>query len=102
VAVAGLPPIAGKTAAFAAPTPKAGVSGVLVIEPKLTRRADQTLVFGPEVAGTIPVVRGIADTEALVLAGQRAGAPAAPRRRDRHAARGHRDHDSGTPTPENG
>ena len=55
-------------------TPKAGVSGALVLEPKLTRRVDQTLAFGPEVAGTIPVVRGIADTEALVLAGQQAGA----------------------------
>ena len=35
---------------------------------------DQTLAFGPEVRGKIPVVRGIADTEALVLGAQRAGA----------------------------
>lgn len=70
----GLPPIVGKTAAFAASTPNDGVSGILVIEPKVTRRVDQTLAFGPEVRGGIPVVRGIADTEALVLAGQLAGA----------------------------
>jgi N-acetylated-alpha-linked acidic dipeptidase len=74
VAIPGLRVITGKTAAFAAPTPKEGLSGVLMIEPKLARRVDQTLAFGPEVGGRIPVVRGIADTEALVLAGQLAGA----------------------------
>ena len=74
VAIPGLEAIQGKTAAFAAPTPKNGLSGVLVIEPKLTRRIDQTLALGPEVRGAIPVVRGVTDTEALVLAGQVAGA----------------------------
>jgi hypothetical protein len=74
VVIPGLQAISGKTAAFAAPTPTEGLSGVLVIEPKLTRRTDQTLAFGPEVQGRIPIVRGIADTEALVLAGQLAGA----------------------------
>jgi N-acetylated-alpha-linked acidic dipeptidase len=66
--------IVGKTAAFAAPTPPGGLSGALVVEPKLTRRADQTLAFGPDVRGKIPLVQGIADTEALVLAGMQAGA----------------------------
>ncbi len=72
--IPGGPPIAGKTAVFAAPTPADGVSGTLLLEPAVTRRADQTLAFGPEVRGKIPVVRGIADTEALVLAAQLAGA----------------------------
>jgi len=66
--------IAGKTAAFAAATPKGGLEGVLVIDPPMTRRADQSIAFGPEVRGRIPLVHGVADTEALVLAGQRAGA----------------------------
>ncbi len=74
VSIPGQPPIAAKTAAFAAPTPPGGVSGPLLIDPKVTRRVDQTLGFGPEVRGTIPVVRGVVDTEALVLAGQLAGA----------------------------
>lgn len=70
----GAEPIAGKTAAFAAPTPANGLRGVLLLEPKVSRLADQRLEFGSEVRGKIPVVRGIVDTEALVLAGQRAGA----------------------------
>jgi len=72
--IPGAPPLVGKTAVFAAPTPEAGLRGTLLIDPKQTRRADQTLAFGPEVRGKIPVVRGVADTEALVLAGQLAGA----------------------------
>ncbi len=72
--IPGAPPIAGKTAAFASPTPKAGLRGTLLLDPKLTRRADHTLAFGPEVRGKILVVHGIADTEALVLAGQLAAA----------------------------
>jgi N-acetylated-alpha-linked acidic dipeptidase len=74
VAVPGLEAIRGKTAAFAEATPKEGLRGPLVFEPALTRRVDQSLSFGSEVRGTIPVVRGIADTEALVLAAQQAGA----------------------------
>jgi Peptidase family M28 len=74
VEIPGLPAVEGKTAAFAASTPRDGLTGELVIGPKLTRRTDRTLAFGPEVRGRIPVVRGIADTEALVLAGQLAGA----------------------------
>ncbi|HWW86439.1 MAG TPA: hypothetical protein VNZ26_22750, partial [Vicinamibacterales bacterium] len=74
VAAPGLGTIRGKTAAFSAATSTEGVRGPLVFEPKLTRRVDQTLSFGSEVRGTIPVVRGVADTEALVLAGQQAGA----------------------------
>jgi N-acetylated-alpha-linked acidic dipeptidase len=66
--------IRGKTAAFSAATPKDGLSGRLVFEPKLTRRVDQSLAFDSDVRGQIPVVRGIADTEALVLAAQNAGA----------------------------
>ena len=66
--------IHGKTAAFAAATPKEGLRGQLVFEPTLTRRVDQSLAFDSGVRDQIPVVRGIADTEALVLAGQQAGA----------------------------
>ena len=66
--------IHGKTAAFAAATPKDGLRGQLVFEPTLTRRVDQSLAFDSGVRDQIPVVRGIADTEALVLAGQQAGA----------------------------
>ena len=66
--------IRGKTAAFAAATPSDGLRGRLVFEPTLTRRVDQTLAFDSDVRDQIPVVRGIADTEALVLAGQQAGA----------------------------
>jgi N-acetylated-alpha-linked acidic dipeptidase len=66
--------IRGKTAAFGAATPKDGLRGRVVFEPKLTRRVDQSLAFDSDVRGRIPVVRGIADTEALVLAGQQAGA----------------------------
>ena len=72
-----VPPIGtirGKTAAFAAATPKEGLRGRLVFEPTLTRRVDQSLAFDSSVRDRIPVVRGIADTEALVLAGQQAGA----------------------------
>jgi hypothetical protein len=76
VTVDGLPMMNAKTAAFAAPTPPDGVAGPLIVNPTLTRRVDQALVFGPEVRSRIPVVRGISDTEALVLAGQRAGARA--------------------------
>jgi N-acetylated-alpha-linked acidic dipeptidase len=74
LAIDGLPAMTAKTAAFAAPTPTGGVRGVLVIEPKITRRVDQTLAFDTDVRGRIPVVHGISDTEALVLGGQRAGA----------------------------
>lgn len=74
--VEGLPLMNAKTASFAAATPPDGVSAALIVNPALTRRVDQTLTFGPEVRGRIPVVRGISDTEALVLAGQRAGARA--------------------------
>ena len=74
VAVAGLGVLKGKTAAFSAATPKDGLRGPLLLGAKVTRLVDQSLSFGPEVRGTIPVVRGIADTESLVLAGQRAGA----------------------------
>jgi hypothetical protein len=70
----GGPVMAGKTAAFAAATPSAGVTGTLVINPPIKRRVDQSLAFGPEVRGKIPVVHGYSDTEALVLAGQQAGA----------------------------
>jgi N-acetylated-alpha-linked acidic dipeptidase len=66
--------IRGKTATFSAATPKDGLRGRLVFEPKLMRRVDQSLVFESDVRDQIPVVRGIADTEALVLAGQQAGA----------------------------
>jgi len=76
VAIAGLPDMTAKTAAFAGATPPEGVTGTLVIDPTLTRRVDQTLQFEPGVRGRIPIVHGIADTEALVLAGQRAGARA--------------------------
>jgi N-acetylated-alpha-linked acidic dipeptidase len=74
VAVPGMGTIRGKTAAFAAATPAGGLSGPLLMDAKVTRLVDQRLAFGPEVAGRIPVVRGIVDTEALVLAGQHAGA----------------------------
>jgi hypothetical protein len=74
--VDGLPAMNAKTAAFAASTPADGVIGELIVNPALTRRVDQTLAFGAEVRGRILVVRGISDTEALVLAGQRAGARA--------------------------
>jgi hypothetical protein len=74
LAIAGLVPMAGKSAAFAAPTPSGGLSGVLVLDPKLTRRVDQSLAFGPDVRGKIPVIHGYSDTEAVVLAGQQAGA----------------------------
>jgi N-acetylated-alpha-linked acidic dipeptidase len=74
--VSGVGVLTAKTAAFAGATPAAGVSGVLMIDPALTRRVDQSLAFGPDVRGRIPVVHGIEDTEALVLAGERAGAVA--------------------------
>lgn len=74
--VTGLGVLTAKTAAFAGATPAAGVSGTLVIDPPLTRRVDQSLTFEPDVRGRIPVVHGIEDTEALVLAGERAGAAA--------------------------
>jgi N-acetylated-alpha-linked acidic dipeptidase len=72
--VRGIGAIHAKTAAFSAATPPEGVRGRLAFEPKLTRRTDQSLAFDAAVRGQIPVVRGIADTEALVLAGQQAGA----------------------------
>jgi N-acetylated-alpha-linked acidic dipeptidase len=70
----GIGAIAGKTAAFSASTPPDGLRGQLLFDPKLTRRVDRTLVFDSDVHDRIPVVRGIADTEALVRAGQQAGA----------------------------
>ena len=72
--IPGAPPMVGKTAAFAAPTPSTGVTGALVVNPTLKRRVDQSLAFGPDVRGKIPVVHGYSDTEAVVLAGQQAGA----------------------------
>jgi hypothetical protein len=74
--IPGAPAIAGKTAAFAAATPADGITGELIVNPKLTRRADQSLMFDPAVRGKIPVVHGYSDTEAVVLAGQQAGAVA--------------------------
>ncbi len=74
IALPALGTIHGKSAAFAAATPKEGVRARLVFDPKVTRRVDRTLRFDSEVRGSIPVVRGIADTEALVLAAQQAGA----------------------------
>ena len=72
--VPGIGTIRGKTAAFSAATPKDGLRGPLLFDPKLTRRVDQTLAFDSTVRGQIPVVHGFADTEALVLAAQQAGA----------------------------
>ena len=72
--VPGVGAIRAKTAAFSAATPPEGIRGRLTFAPKLARRTDQSLVFDASVRGQIPVVRGIADTEALVLAGQQAGA----------------------------
>ena len=43
--------IRGKTAAFAAATPKDGLRGRVVFEPKLTRRVDQSLAFDSDVRG---------------------------------------------------
>jgi len=40
LAIPGMTAMAGKTAAFAAPTPAAGVSGALVINPSIRRRVD--------------------------------------------------------------
>ncbi len=72
--VPGIGAIDGKTAAFSASTPPDALRGRLRFDPRLTRRVDRTLVFDSDVRDRIPVVRGIADTEALVLAGQQAGA----------------------------
>jgi hypothetical protein len=72
--IAGAPVLAGKTAAFAAPTPSGGLHGTIVVNPPLTRRVDQSLVFGAGIRGKIPVVHGYSDTEAVVLAAQQAGA----------------------------
>jgi hypothetical protein len=72
--IPGLGPMAGKSPAFGAATPANGLTGTLMLDPKLTRRVDQTLAFGPEVRDRIPVVHGYSDTEAVVLAGQQAGA----------------------------
>ncbi len=74
VAVPGLGTLRGKTAAFSAATTKDGLKGALLLDAKVTRLVDRSLSFGPEVRGLIPVVRGVADTEALVLAGQKASA----------------------------
>jgi hypothetical protein len=74
VTVAGLGTFHGKTAAFSAATPRDGLKGALLIDAKVARLVDRSLAFGPEVHGRIAVVHGIADTEALVLAGQKAGA----------------------------
>jgi N-acetylated-alpha-linked acidic dipeptidase len=76
VAVPALGTLRGKTAAFSGATPADGLAGSLVFEPKVSRLVDRTLSFGPEIRGAVPVVRGISDTEALVLAAQRAGAMA--------------------------
>jgi N-acetylated-alpha-linked acidic dipeptidase len=76
LAVPALGTIRAKTAAFSAATPRDGLSGRLAFEPKLTRQVDQRFTFDSDVRGQIPVVRGIADTEALVLAAQNAGAVA--------------------------
>ncbi len=74
VEMPGLGTLHGKTAAFSAATGPGGLTGPVVVGATLTRRVDRTLLFGPEVRGAIPLVRGIPDTEALVLAGQQAGA----------------------------
>lgn len=74
IAVSSLGTIQGKTAAFSGSTPSEGVRAPLVFDPKLTRQTDRTFKFDSPVYGAIPVVRGIADTEALVLAAQLAGA----------------------------
>jgi hypothetical protein len=76
IEVSGLGTIHGKTAAFSGTTPQSGLRGPLALDPRLTRRVDRTFSFDSDVRGKIPVVRGIADTEALVLAGQEAGAVA--------------------------
>jgi hypothetical protein len=101
VAVPGLELIRGKTAVFAAATPTEGLTGPLVLDPRIARLVDQSLSFEAEVRGRIPVVRGIADTEALVLAAQRAGAVAVLRIDETDIL--HEDTVStiwGTPTPE--
>jgi hypothetical protein len=74
VTVPGVGALPGKTAAFSATTTGEGVRGALAFEPALKRRVDQSFAFESDVRGRIPVVRGIADTESLVLAGQQAGA----------------------------
>lgn len=74
--VPGIGAIHGKTAAFSGATGAEGLRGPLAFDAKVTRRVDQSLAFEADVRGRIPVVRGIADTEALVLAAQRAGAVA--------------------------
>jgi Iap family predicted aminopeptidase len=74
LSVPGIGMIRGKTAAFSAATAPSGLQGSLLFEPKLTRRVDQTLAFDAGVRGRIPVVHAVADTEALVLAAQQAGA----------------------------
>ena len=76
VTVDGIGTIHGKTAAFSGATPSDGARAALVFNVIPKRRVDGTLQFDDAVRGTIPVVRGIADTEALVLAAQRAGAVA--------------------------
>ena len=76
VTVPGVGTIHGKTAAFSGSTPRDGVRGQLMFDAKLTRRVDRTLAFESNVRGRVPVVRGIADTEALVLAAQQGGAAA--------------------------
>jgi len=72
--VQGIGIVRGKTAAFSAATASGGVRGSLVFDVQPARGVDRTLAFDARVRGRIPVVRGIADTEALVLAGQQAGA----------------------------
>jgi len=66
--------IHGKTAAFSGATAKDGLRGQLVVDTKPVRQVDRSLAFDARVRDRIPVVRGIADTEALVLAAQQAGA----------------------------
>jgi hypothetical protein len=76
VTVPGIGTLHGKTAAFSGATSRDGLRGQLLFDAKLTRRVDRSLVFDSNVHGRVPVVRGIADTEALVLAAQQGGAVA--------------------------
>jgi N-acetylated-alpha-linked acidic dipeptidase len=74
LSVPSLGTISGKTAAFSAATPQEGLRGQPIVDPPITRRVDRTLAFDADVRNRIPIVRGYADTEALVLAAQQAGA----------------------------
>ena len=76
IIIDGVGTIHGKTAAFSGATPSDGARATLVFNAIPKRLVDGSLQFDDSVRGKIPLVRGIADTEALVLAAQRAGAAA--------------------------